>query len=689
MILQKSLGERYEINELIGKGGAGSVYKARDKMLDVNVAIKVMNSDLTGTAAARLQREAIAAGKLKHKNIAKVFDFGLTADDLTYMVMEYLPGKTLYDLIKERGKLTADEAIPIFLQLCDGLAFAHNNGVIHRDLKPSNIILMKDGQSWVAKILDFGVAYLESDQKLTTTGAVVGSPLYMSPEQILSQEVTVQSDIYSLGCLMYETLSGAPPFRGETVLETLQMHKSTLPKALDESFSVPQPLAAVVHQCLEKEAQARQLNVAVLKEMLEKTVEQTRARPEEIKPQETIEPVFVQKEKGFSKTYTVFFVILAVTILFVAGANYSNIRKQFTPEVVIPPSKDTDERRAKLHNADADKIYEGNEKIASIRYSATSHFGMGTEVNDEDLKAIQNNDLTKLRLEGKGLTGSGFKYLAGSPIRTIELVCNELKPENLKYFGQLPNLREFAIQSETLKDADLKYLSGAGKLNSLYLNSPCLTEKGLAEMLPVQSIVNVDLERGQYSDNVAEVLHQFKNLNSLTINSKHLSKNFGVRLAKKTNVSYLNLNVPYSNESFAAVCKMPLLYFNLTGQKLDRDMLEKLVSIKTLRGICLSSIKCKEADYAILAKLPKMERLDLALSGKMSDAMINALVKTQFEIVDVGASQITRDQFFKFMKMPNIKTLKCGACPNLSEKDTESFLHLYPIHWKKPISVVE
>lgn len=686
--LQDSLGERYEIYELIGEGGAGSVYKARDKMLDVTVAIKVMNSDLQGTAAARLQREAIAAGKLKHKNIAKVFDFGLTADDLTYMVMEYLPGKTLQDYIKEKEKLSSGEAIPVFLQLCDGLAYAHKNGVIHRDLKPSNVILMKDGKAWVAKILDFGVAHLESDQRLTTTGAVVGSPLYMSPEQALSQEVTVQSDIYSMGCLMYETLSGSPPFRGETVIETLQMHKSATPASLDETYSVAQPLALVVQQCLEKEPESRPSSVQALKESLEKVSQAIKPRVEKV-PDELSESVdFGKVNRGiiarFSNKTAIItgssVILLAVLFLSYFSARY--LQNAFVPA----PSKDYENREEFSRPKDA-YMYDGDEKVSIIKMSETTSRGVGTGICDEDLKAVKKDSLAILRIEGKNFTGSGLKYLAGCPIVHLELCSDQLTDENLKYLAQFPKLANLAIEDAPITDAGVKEIGKCSNLNQLYFRCPKLTNKCVDYLAPGNKLTSLRFRSGQFTDQVGDSLVLLPRLKQLEIlDCKNLTENFASKLKNKF-LNSLNLDCGYSSESLKAITKLPLNQLILIECVVDRQLLKALSSMPYLKALCLSSIKYKEADLPLLSKVPQLQFIDLSKSAAMSDSFYDAVCKMKSTELDFSESPITQAQFFKFTKMPGIKRIRCAACPNISPEIALKFQSLYKIHWKQDIEM--
>ncbi len=204
---------RYEIVAELGKGAMGTVYKANDPMLERTVALKTINLAVSANEMAeyeaRFYQEAKAAGGLNHPNIVTIYDVGKTGD-MPYLAMEYLEGSELHEILRHRKPLSAAHALEIAAQVADGLAYAHDRGVVHRDVKPANIMVVRDG---LVKIADFGVARMRSSERGADT-QVVGSPRYMSPEQVLRKRAEHRSDIFSLGMVLYEMLTGAPPFTG-------------------------------------------------------------------------------------------------------------------------------------------------------------------------------------------------------------------------------------------------------------------------------------------------------------------------------------------------------------------------------------------------------------------------------------------------------------------------------------------
>ena len=252
----QKINERYEIIRSIGEGGMANVYLGYDTILDRNVAIKVLRGDLSNDEkfVRRFQREALSASSLAHPNIVEMYDVG-EDDGLYYIVMEYVDGKTLKQLLKRRGNLTLSEAIDIMLQLTDGMMHAHNSYIIHRDLKPQNIMIRDDGQ---IKITDFGIAMALNSTQLTQTNSVMGSVHYLPPEQASGKGSTIKSDIYSMGIIFYELLSGSLPFRGDNAVEIALKHmREPLPSLRDENSLIPQSIENIITKATAKNPKNR------------------------------------------------------------------------------------------------------------------------------------------------------------------------------------------------------------------------------------------------------------------------------------------------------------------------------------------------------------------------------------------------------------------------------------------------
>ena len=251
----QKINDRYQIIKSIGEGGMANVYLAYDTILDRNVAIKVLRGDLATDEkfVKRFQREALSASSLTHPNIVDVYDVGEDSGNF-YIVMEYIEGKQLKQLIKKRGKLLVSEVVDIMTQVCEGLAVAHDSYIIHRDIKPQNIMILDSG---LIKITDFGIAMALNNTQLTQTNSVMGSVHYLPPEQASGKGATIQSDIYSMGIMMYELLTGKLPFRGENAVEiALKQLKEPLPD-IQEEVDVPNSIVNILKRCTAKNPKNR------------------------------------------------------------------------------------------------------------------------------------------------------------------------------------------------------------------------------------------------------------------------------------------------------------------------------------------------------------------------------------------------------------------------------------------------
>lgn len=270
--------DKYEINEIVGVGGMGTVYKARHILMDRIVALKVLRRELVHDKAmmARFQLEAKAVSRLKHPNVLAVHDFGVTPDQVPYLVMDLLDGITIADILETEGPLAPGRAINIFIQVCEALGHAHSKGVIHRDIKPGNIVISKDNSGAdFALVVDFGIAKVFEEgkdvNKLTATGHIFGSPSFMSPEQCMGGNIDQRTDVYSLGCVIYEAVTGVSALCGDSLLETLFKHVNETPRPFSEAnrsvAQVPE-LEAIVFTALSKKASDRFQSMAEMADAL-------------------------------------------------------------------------------------------------------------------------------------------------------------------------------------------------------------------------------------------------------------------------------------------------------------------------------------------------------------------------------------------------------------------------------------
>lgn len=292
-LYDKLVGELkdHKFEDKIGEGGMGVVFKTWNEKLEKNFALKVLKKELADDkeAKARFEQETELARDLDHPNLVAVYDHGTTDMGCPFIIMDYVDGESLELLLKREHCLDSQRATGIFMQICEAVAFAHQKGVLHRDLKPSNVLIKTaDGDS--VKVVDFGIAKIlpkvnRETLNLTKTGEIFGSPYYMSPEQCMGEEISPKSDIYSMGCLMYEVLTGRPPFKGDNPIKTIMHHLTTAPKPCGQfstDYSIPAEMEGLVMQCLEKVVESRPATMNELLKRLERINDQFDTRKEPI-----------------------------------------------------------------------------------------------------------------------------------------------------------------------------------------------------------------------------------------------------------------------------------------------------------------------------------------------------------------------------------------------------------------------
>ena len=361
----QKINERYEIIKTIGEGGMANVYLANDCILERNVAIKVLRGDLSNDEKfiRRFKREALSVSNLSHPNIVEVYDVGEEEGNY-YIVMEYIGGKTLKQLLQKRGALTLTEVLDIMSQLTDGLSHAHDAYIIHRDIKPQNIMIEDNG---LIKITDFGIATAINSTQLTQTNSVMGSVHYLPPEQASGKGSTIKSDIYSLGILMYELLAGSVPFKGDTAVEIALKHmKEKIPSIRKQNPTIPQSIENIILKATAKNpknrydtvremytdlktAMDRQNEKRLVYEFPENDLEETKVitpvqketkvsvvdKPLDKKEDDGIDNSFIEESEEKNRLPIILAAVLLVILIVLAGV-YLLISSNDVKEVKVP-----------------------------------------------------------------------------------------------------------------------------------------------------------------------------------------------------------------------------------------------------------------------------------------------------------------------------------------------------------------
>ena len=363
-MIKRVLDQRYELQELIGGGGMADVYRAQDLLLNRPVAVKILHEQFKSDTEFinKFNREAQAAARLSHPNIVNIYDVGVM-DDAHYIVMEYVPGRTLKDRIKQEGHLSVSDALQVAKDIARALAHAHANNLVHCDIKPHNILMMPAGS---AKVADFGIARAVTESTMTYTGNVVGSVHYFSPEQAKGTMITPKSDVYSLGVVLYEMLTGALPFTGETPVSIAMKHLQEEPVSVRElDPAIPPVVEAIVARAMSKDPAMRPVaaefmhDIQQAEQMLGAGQGYGQAAPADpfatqVLPrvEEPVEPVVSRRERNHAAVYAneepeqeksifkskafIAGLIMVLVMGFFAGAFMSYGKFWSTAEVVVP-----------------------------------------------------------------------------------------------------------------------------------------------------------------------------------------------------------------------------------------------------------------------------------------------------------------------------------------------------------------
>ena len=255
---------RFEVIEELGHGGMGTVYRVLDRSIDEEIALKLLKPEvaLDATVIERFKNELKLARKITHKHVCRMYDLN-EENGIPYITMEYVPGEDLKSLVARAGKLSIEKAVTFAIQMGEGLAEAHKLGVVHRDLKPQNIMIDREGD---VHIMDFGIARMVSASELTEKGVMIGTPHYMSPEQALGEGVDQRTDIYALGVILYEMVTGQVPFQGDSALSIAVKHKSEIPPESSWRLNsqVPEFLSRLILKCMQKNKESRYQNALEL-----------------------------------------------------------------------------------------------------------------------------------------------------------------------------------------------------------------------------------------------------------------------------------------------------------------------------------------------------------------------------------------------------------------------------------------
>ncbi len=622
------VGDNYVIIELLGVGGMGYVYKVRHLILEKIYAMKTISGEQVSEMAwRRLQVEAQAIARINHPNIVgihnlgihQVIEQGIQQGKVPYYVMDYLKGKNLAEILKQKRYLPLEQSLPLFIEICNGLGYAHKKGIVHRDIKPGNIVILDepDFNGARVKIVDFGIAKLAGtidpeNQKLTTIGEVFGSPLYMSPEQCEGNRIDARSDIYSLGCTFFETLTGDVPFHGENPVATMIMHTKEEPPTLYEACGLdfPDSLEHLVATMLAKAPMNRYPNLervgADLQNILDgkeisaapfnahgmpnlsidggdegqsKVAEEAVA----IKVIQSITPtkiavlaglllgalvtitVYFFNQRAIDKTTTVATKALVARKEVVPAEKYSHylgnglIQFDFPEKQSIGTisnrcsDKSARQAQGKLIFKKSDHLY-----FAANEY-AISHPECFDSFNADDLYSLATPQ--------------------SSIIVDIDQPSKEVVDVNhsLAYIGKLTGLKELNVETSNVSDSAIEHLNQLTNLESLRMNNTKVTGAGLGQLKRLQDLTHLSFSHNSDCKDMLKKLAGSTKIDSLYLEGHTIDDECAQLLALCPNLKHIDLEgSTATDKTLEILAKLPKIdYIGVTYTQVTKAGMAK------------------------------------------------------------------------------------------------------------------
>jgi len=653
---------RYEIRELLGAGGMGAVYRARHKLMDREVALKVVKAQLVekpGTVE-RFRREAQAAARLSHPNIVTAFD-AEQVRDAHFLVMEFVPGKSLAQVIQERGRLPVALACEYVRQVALGLQHAYEQGMVHRDIKPANLMVTNGGR---VKILDFGLARLASELPggaATQEGYVLGTPDYIAPEQAEdSRQADIRADIYSLGCTLYHLLTGRPPFPTGTFLQKIKAHQTQIPRPLMELRSdVPAGLGAVVERMMAKDPIQRYqtpTEVAQALAQLEKASASASVSPafattvtEVIPPAAARQmlPAWRLPRRGLWIAAGCLFVLAGGVTLQQIIIRLTD-EKGNTREIPVNPGETIQivQKGNEPHPAASEK----KTTTDSARQSAQWVLSIGGKI--------------RIRQDGQTRQIEAAKDLPAAPfdVVLVDLQSNpKVNDAGLQHLKGLTNLTVLDLRSTRVSDAGLEHLKGLVNLRVLILNDTRMTDAGFVHLKGLSDLTELYLDwTGGVSGSGVKHLEGLTKLTRLQLGATAMTDSDMVHLKRLTNLTALDLReTAVSNaglEHLKGLSKLQELI--LSGTRVSDAGLVHLQGLVNLMELRLDQTRVSDAGLKHLEGLTNLRKLDLQDTAVSNAGLEHLKGLSNFRVLILNRTRVSDAGLVHLQGLVNLTELQ-------------------------------
>ncbi len=628
-----AIWDRYQFLDVVGKGGMGVIYKARNLLVDHIVAIKMLHANsVSDKSLQRFQHEGKALSRLNHPNIVTLHDFGITEQNRPYMIMDYLEGETLDSALRKETAFSEAKALDIFTQIADGMAYAHAEGVLHRDLKPSNIMLQTsaDGTCRV-KIFDFGIAKLmheDSDHKLTKTGEMVGSPAYMSPEQIMDKEVDHRSDLYSFGVLMYEALTGKPPFTESSLLSTLRNHLNEKPPSLYEASQktfLPE-LEAIVMRLLSKEPSARYQSMAELKTELDRA----KVALGKTSDNRRFWHAQLRRAKFNGKLVPAMAMLTAILMLAFVTVTTHPVKKQ--PVEQLAPSSSVSPASTPEENS-FDGAAKRREIVEEIARSGAVDINLKQmNLQDDDLSPLKEvANALKIDLSlNQDIHDQGLKNLEHVPVQQIELVNTQVK--TLDWLRNNKTITYLNVAGTRLSDDGYKNIATLVALQNLNLNKSTVNDENLSRLISLKKLKLLYLLGcASITEEGVNRLHKaLPDCKIFAFDPSEVLKTYGKQAEQLENDGMWSDALAVYKQGEQTLNKLPKL---ANGQLVPYSLAENLCS----QADCYAhmdrfdnAVNCCERGEKLAAAFPKLLRQLYVMHGRIEARLRNHAAEENF-----------------------------------------------------------
>lgn len=691
----QTLAEQYEFISIIATGGMSIVYLARHIALNQQVAIKMMQSErLDEHRVSRFKREAEALSALEHINIVHVRNFGVTETGQPYMVLDYTPGRTLEQVLKEDGALDVRKAIEYFAQIADALQQVHERGILHRDLKPANILICEPpGGEPFPRLIDFGIAKMNIVDASTIGAAkyneIMGSPPYMSPEQTTGSAVDERSDIYSLGCVLFEALVGTPVFAGETAVDVAgqHLHKKAPTVAERTNNSYPHRLSEIVAKCLEKKPEQRYRSMEQLRDELLEVIYELNCQPES--PRTTSAPTQPSLDKSARRLLVGCCVAMLVVI--VALNVYLYIH---TESVAARKLHEAEQRKeAEIAQAEVTSLISkgddvGREVIRRAMNEYDSHAKPIVDFVQSDDNTLEEFSRGKRRIAKMGfpnsnLTGPGLAYLIRfepeflslngaaatdrafleirqmKRLRELQLDETGVTNEGLALLKDLPLVR-LSVKGIELNDVGMKNISNIKTLEILQIGKNLrITDVGYSYLDALPNLKTLDVQHNRFDDKSIRVISRLNvddvNFESSDINDQQLKLITTNRKLTKVNFSDCKRITSAGMQTLANLKLLRTAVVGETNQRGD-DTVAFVEHCPNLVELSLKETDVTDAGIKFLiAKAPQLQSLSLQRTKMTNEGLMLLLKLKYLQYLFVYKGQFSKEAVDKFERLrPNV-----------------------------------